>query len=614
MANPQYLDPFPADPARKPTQRRESADYGLIAGQEGGDIHAIHDEASAAAGRAPLAIAASLGVMTAGALFVFYAMNLSPQRQAPVGPASDETASAARVENPVETIAPVNTQTAARISQTVNEDAAPLTQDSARQTESGIVPRLKPFAAVETGITPPSLKPAEIATDAPRIASAKASRGSSVLSLAGSFIADESDRPPSFFFAADIAPERAPPPSLTAMFEGDLPNALRDIRVSLDKGETFVDALRRVGVDARDRNEAAYAFGKFQNLRALRPGQVFQLTLADPNETLFQRLVSNSEPPAKLIALEFRPDAEKRIEVTRAAEGFTAQEFNAPLTRRVAEIDGSIEGSLYLSAKRQGAPDEAIAGLARMFAYDVDFQREIFGGDEFEALFEVYYDDKGRIARGGDILYGRLKWRGRQREKGYYLFKPAGAPIADYFDASGESARRLLMKTPIDGARISSTFGRRKHPVLGYMKAHKGVDFAAARGTPIMAAGDGVIERAGPYGSFGNYIRIRHAQGYKTAYAHLNSIKRGVRSGKRVRQGEIIGYVGTTGRSTGPHLHYEVHYHDKQVNPMSLKIATGYKLNSKDRARFEIERDRIDAMRAAAERQARIAGVEAGAL
>ena len=610
MANPQNLDPFPADPAQKPARRREAADPGLIAGKEGGDIAAIHDEASAAAGRAPLAIAASLGVMTAGALFIFYAMNLSPQRQSPAGPPSDETASAARLENPVETIAPVNTQTAARILETVNEDVAPLSRDSARPPESGIVPRLKPVAADRTGITPPSLKPAEIATDAPRIASAKASRGSLVLSLAGSYIADESDRPPSFFFAADIAPERAPTPTLTAMFDGDLPNALRDIRVSLDKGETFVDALRRAGVDARDRNEAAYAFGKFQNLRALRPGQVFQLTLADPNETLFQRLVSNSEPPAKLIALDFRPDAEKRIEVTRTAEGFKAQEFNAPLTRRVAEIDGSIEGSLYLSAKRQGAPDEAIAGLARMFAYDVDFQREIFRGDEFEALFEVYYDDTGRLARGGDILYGRLKWRGRQREKGYYLFKPAGAPVADYFDASGESARRLLMKTPIDGARISSTFGRRKHPVLGYMKAHKGVDFAAARGTPIMAAGDGVIERASRYGSFGNYIRIRHAQGYKTAYAHLNSIKRGVRRGKRVRQGEIIGYVGTTGRSTGPHLHYEVHYHDKQVNPMSLKIATGYKLNSKDRARFEIERERIDAMRAAAERQAQIAGVQ----
>lgn len=197
----------------------------------------------------------------------------------------------------------------------------------------------------------------------------------------------------------------------------------------------------------------------------------------------------------------------------------------------------------------------------------------------------------------GDILYGRLKWRGRQKEKGYYLFEPESGGRGDYFDAAGESARRLLMKTPIDGARLSSGFGTRKHPILGYQKAHKGVDFAASRGTPIMAAGDGVVERAGPYGSFGNYVRIRHAQGYKTAYAHMNSIKKGVRTGVRVRQGEVIGYVGTTGRSTGPHLHYEVHLKDTPVNPQSLKIATGYELGGKDLARFKEVRDRINAMR-----------------
>jgi murein DD-endopeptidase MepM/ murein hydrolase activator NlpD len=153
------------------------------------------------------------------------------------------------------------------------------------------------------------------------------------------------------------------------------------------------------------------------------------------------------------------------------------------------------------------------------------------------------------------------------------------------------------MKTPIDGARLSSGFGTRRHPILGYAKAHKGVDFAAPRGTPVMAAGDGVVERAGPYGTFGNYIRIRHAQGYKTAYAHLNAIKKGVRTGARVRQGEVIGYVGSTGRSTGPHLHYEVHFKDRAVNPQSLKIATGYELGGKELQRFKEQRDRIDAMR-----------------
>lgn len=153
------------------------------------------------------------------------------------------------------------------------------------------------------------------------------------------------------------------------------------------------------------------------------------------------------------------------------------------------------------------------------------------------------------------------------------------------------------MKTPIDGARLSSGFGTRKHPILGYAKAHKGVDFAAPRGTPVKAAGDGVVERASPYGSFGNYVKIRHANGYETAYAHLNGFAKGMRAGKRVDQGDIIAYVGTTGRSTGPHLHYEVHYKGQAVNPQKLKIATGVSLTGSDLARFKAERDRIDSMR-----------------
>jgi murein DD-endopeptidase MepM/ murein hydrolase activator NlpD len=313
---------------------------------------------------------------------------------------------------------------------------------------------------------------------------------------------------------------------------------------------------------------------------------------------LFQAISEKEPPPAFLLSLDFRAGPENRIMLSRqSGGGFAATAIATPLTTRVAAIEGRIDGSLYVSAKRQGAPDEIIAGLAQMFAYDVDFQREILGGDEFEALFEVRFDETGKMVGAGDILYGRLKWRGRQKEKGYYLFEPEGGGRGDYFDASGMSARRLLMKTPIDGARLSSGFGTRKHPILGYQKAHKGVDFAASRGTPIMAAGDGVVERAGPYGSFGNYVRIRHAQGYKTAYAHMNSIRKGVRTGVRVRQGEVIGYVGTTGRSTGPHLHYEVHQKDTPVNPQTLKIATGYELGGKDLARFSEVRDRINAMR-----------------
>lgn len=450
--------------------------------------------------------------------------------------------------------------------------------DHRAETAGALGPRLKPSAAV----TAPASSTA-------------------VLSLATRWLAGDEDRAPPVFFESDLAADRVAPPPLAVAYARDVAGPPRELRVSLSKGETFVDALRRAGVRADDRNEAAYAFGKLYNLRLLRPGQTFDLTLAEPNKTLFELISVDAAPALHLLALDFNGDPEKRVRLRRASGGgYVADERAAPLTKRLASVSGRIDGSLYLSAKRQGAPDEVIAGLAQMFAFDVDFQREIFGGDEFEAIFEVSYDESGKLVAGGEVLYGRLKWRGRAKEKGYYRFALEDGARADYFDASGESARRLLMKTPIDGARLSSGFGTRRHPILGYAKAHKGVDFAAATGTPIMAAGDGVVERAGPYGSFGNYVSIRHAQGYKTAYAHMNSIRKGVRAGARVRQGEVIGTVGSTGRSTGPHLHYEVHYKNSAVNPQSLKIATGYELGGKDLARFRIERDRIDAMRAAA--------------
>lgn len=447
-----------------------------------------------------------------------------------------------------------------------------------------------------SGAVSPRLKPGLAAATAEPPAPSTA-----VLSLATRWLAGEEDRPAPVYFESDLAADRAAPPPLAVAYAKDLAGPPRELSVSLSKGETFVDALRRAGVRADDRNEAAYAFGKLYNLRQLRPGQSFKLTLAEPNKTLFE-LISLAEAPAlHLVALDFNADPEKRVSLRRSAGGgYVADERAAPLTTRIAAVSGRIDGSLYLSARRQGAPDEVIAGLAQMFAYDVDFQREIFGGDEFEAIFEVRYDETGKLVAGGDVLYGRLKWRGRQKEKGYYRFAVEESGRGDYFDAKGESARRLLMKTPIDGARLSSGFGTRRHPILGYAKAHKGVDFAAPRGTPIMAAGDGVVERAGPYGSFGNYVSIRHAQGYKTAYAHMNSIRKGVRAGARVRQGDVIGTVGSTGRSTGPHLHYEVHFKNSAVNPQSLKIATGYELGGKDLARFRSERDRIDALRAGA--------------
>ena len=210
-------------------------------------------------------------------------------------------------------------------------------------------------------------------------------------------------------------------------------------------------------------------------------------------------------------------------------------------------------------------------------------------------MFERFYDDEGNTVRTGDLLFVSLESSRGSRE--FYQFMAPGDSRPDWYDADGKSARRFLMKTPINGARLSSGFGMRRHPILGYSRMHRGTDFAAPTGTPILAAGDGVVERAGPFSSFGNYVRIRHANGYETAYAHMSRFARGMRAGARVRQGQIIGYVGTTGRSTGPHLHYEVLRRGQQVNPMSLRVANGRNLTGRALELFMIERERINTLR-----------------
>lgn len=565
-----------------------------------GDLFEETDEFDASAephpARGAAALAVSIGVMLAGGAFLLLAMNRAPAPAlAEPEPVTTSVLAPAAASDPA--AAPAQPEPPAAL-------AAEDVPDALIETR-GVAPALNPAriladANVDTTLAP-RLKPDAAADEE---ASAPSSSPGRLIALGQTFLASDDDAPPAFFPLGELAPSLPPRAPLSVAYAGDVTDGPQTVRVALTKGETFVDALRRAGVRAEDRNAAAYAFGEHQNLRALRPGQEFVLTTAEPNKTLFQLASANAPSEAHLLSLDFRPDSENHISVKRApGGGFDAAKNTVALTSRLVGISGRINGSLYYSAKSVGAPDEVIAALADMFAYDVDFQREIFGGDEFEAIFEVKYDDKGRMVGAGDILYGRLKWRGRTKEKGYYLFADyrGGRKNGDYFDAAGQSAKRLLMKTPIDGARLSSGFGTRKHPILGYAKAHKGVDFAAPRGTPIKAAGDGVVERAGPWGSFGNYIKIRHANGYKTAYAHLNGFARGVRAGARVDQGDIIGYVGTTGRSTGPHLHYEVHLNNVQVNPQNLKIATGVELKGAELAAFRAVRDHINAMRMPAE-------------
>ena len=363
----------------------------------------------------------------------------------------------------------------------------------------------------------------------------------------------------------------------------------RELRVG--NGETLAGLLTRAGASPAETNAALASIAEVYNTRQLRPGQQINL--------FFDRRGG----AARLTGLAFRSAPGASVTANHTAlGGFAARQVEMPTTFENARISAQVETSLYASALALGATDREIEALAEAFAYDVDFQRDVQPGDHFELVFERYYDDEGNTVRTGDLLFVSLETR--RGERNFYAFMAPGDTRLDWYDAEGKSARRFLMKTPINGARLSSGFGMRRHPILGYSRMHRGTDFAAPTGTPILAAGEGTVVRAGPYGGYGNYIRIRHANGYETAYAHLSRYARGVRSGTRVRQGQVIGYVGTTGRSTGPHLHYEVALRGRQMNPMSLRVANGRNLTGRALELFSIERGRIDRLRHARDSEA----------
>ena len=388
--------------------------------------------------------------------------------------------------------------------------------------------------------------------------------------------------------------DAGPPPVPPALAFTDLREFASQPSLNVNSGElkrndTLIDLVTRLGAEHVDAYAALGALYENELIdpRRLRPG----LEL-----TAYVQPASSEEATARLTALTLREDGTASLIVKRQPDDTwlaTALETKlVPAHKRVAT---EITTSIYDAARSEGASDQQVVDFASVFAYDIDFQREIHPGDMFEIVYEAWVDERGTPIKTGNILYASLDGRAATRE--FYRFTPSDDEITDYFDTKGESATKFLMKTPINGARLSSSFGRRRHPVLGYTRIHKGTDFAAPRGTPIYAAGNGVFERASRWGSFGNYVRIQHANGYETAYAHLSRYGPGVRSGRRVRQGAVIGYVGTTGRSTGPHLHYEVLINGRQVNAMRLDLPTGRKLEGDMLAEFQTRKSEIDQIR-----------------
>jgi murein DD-endopeptidase MepM/ murein hydrolase activator NlpD len=359
-----------------------------------------------------------------------------------------------------------------------------------------------------------------------------------------------------------------------------------DQALTVERGQTMIELLLNAGIGREEANAAIVALSGVYEPRHLKAGQEIRVSLAP----------SLAEDSAgRLVSLLLNESVERDIQVTRSPDGgFTAAEIARPLSVGVERHAGTIRTSLYEAGADAGVPLPIMAEMIKAMSFDIDFQRDIQPGDSFELVFEQYRDGAGRPAKTGAILYAGMTLGGKVRD--YYSFT-ARDGRTDFYTATGDSVRKALLRTPVDGFRVSSGFGLRKHPILGYSKLHKGIDFAAPAGTPIYAAGDGVVEESGRKGTYGNYVRLKHNGTYRTAYAHLSRYAKGMKVGRRVRQGEVIGYVGSTGRSTGPHLHYEVLVSGKQINPLSVKLPTGEKLAGEEKNRFIAAKAGIDRLR-----------------
>lgn len=405
--------------------------------------------------------------------------------------------------------------------------------------------------------------------------------------------------------------------------------------VTLDSGDTLAGMLEDVGISAQDANAVVTAMGKDFDPRSLKAGQSFDITYSvttsdaagqpktQPRTTTV--MVNNkpvvvpvdadndagateetSQPISRLLSLHFSPTIDQEVTITRTTENtFTADMQKKVLEAHHHRAGGTIDSSLYLTAMQAGIPAEVVVDMIRMFSYKVDFQRDLQPGDRFEVYYDYYYTPDGQPAKYGGISYAMMTLGGKQIPMYRFQADPDEPP--EYFDQKGESAKGMLMKTPVDGARISSGFGSRFHPILGYTRMHKGVDFAVPTGTPVMAAGAGTIKFMGRASGYGNFVLINHGNNYATAYGHLSRFAPGMRQGARVRQGQVFAYSGMTGMATGPHLHYEIRINGGQVNPLTVKMAQGRMLTGVLLKKFQEARLEIDNLVANAPLETKVA-------
>ena len=352
-----------------------------------------------------------------------------------------------------------------------------------------------------------------------------------------------------------------------------------DVEHKISKGDTLDKILKRYEISQNEIKKLKKVLKQKNNIDNLELNQLIKFTI-ERNKKI------------QIINFEFPVNRKKKIILTKNLESgdFIYDEVNTNLEKKIVYKDGIIKRSLYSAAISKKIKPNIIIDFARIYGFQIDFQRDIRKNDNFQILYEVFVDENSEIIETGNILFANINLNNQDNE--LYFFNKKN--YEGHYDIQGKSATKALMKTPINGARLSSSFGMRKHPILGYNKMHKGTDFAAPKGTPVMASGDGQIIKAAWCGGGGNCVKIKHNQTYSTVYAHLSKFAAGIKKGTRVKQGRIIGYVGSTGLSTGPHLHYEVIENGKKINSQKLKLPSGKILKGKMRKLFEVNRIKID--------------------
>ncbi len=355
----------------------------------------------------------------------------------------------------------------------------------------------------------------------------------------------------------------------------------KKIKHKIKTGETFDKILENYEIEKKEIIKIKNSLKKKVNLNKLNTQQIILFTIDKTNNKIEEFTYQTSNTQKIFLKRDFEKDS------------FTDQILSIKLEKKIIYKENIIKQSLYNAATDENIPANTIIEFARVYGFQVDFQRDIRRNDKFQIMYEIFLNEKKEIVETGEILFANLKLSGQ--DNSLYYFDKEGSE--GHYDKNGKSVKKALMKTPINGARLSSPFGMRKHPIDGFNKMHRGTDFAAPMGTPIMASGDGVVKKAGWCGGGGNCVKIKHNSTYQTIYAHMSKFARGIKSGVRVKQGQTIGYVGSTGKSTGPHLHYEVIVNGKKVNSQKLKLPSGKILKGKERKLFETKKIKLDVLK-----------------